>query len=93
MTIFFGSVIASLSLSLISFFFVSSIFVESLIGLAVGILYVVIDTQMIIYNTENGNYDTFGDAKELFIDFMKILFEIIKLIASSQKEDKKKKDE
>jgi FtsH-binding integral membrane protein len=91
MTIFFGSVVASLCLSLFSFFFISSIFLESLIGLAVGILYVVIDTQMIIYKTENGEYDTFGDAKELFVDFIKILFEIIKILSSLSKE--KKKDE
>jgi len=91
MAIFFGSVVASLCLSLFSFFFISSIFLESLIGLAVGILYVVIDTQMIIYKTENGEYDTFGDAKELFLDFIKILFEIIKILSSLQKE--KKKDE
>ncbi len=91
MAIFFGSVVASLCLSLFSFFFISSIFLESLIGLAVGILYVVIDTQMIIYKTENGEYDTFGDAKELFVDFIKILFEIIKILSSLSKE--KKKDE
>ena len=67
MNIFFFSAISCLVLSLFSFLFVSSIFVESLIGLAVGILYVIVDTQMIIYKTESGKYDTFGDAKELFI--------------------------
>ena len=65
--IFMFSVFGSLILSLISLFFISNIFIESLIGLVIGILYVVVDTQMIIYKTENGQFDIFGDAKDLFI--------------------------
>ena len=61
------SVFGSLFLSLLSLFFISSNFIEALIGLAIGILYVVVDTQMIIYKTEIGKFDVFGDAKELFI--------------------------
>jgi hypothetical protein len=62
-----GSIFASLALSLISLFFISNMFIESLIGLAVGILYVVVDTQVMIYKTENGLFDVYGDAKELFV--------------------------
>ena len=61
------SVFGSLFLSLLSLFFISSNFIEALIGLAIGILYVVVDTQMIIYKTEIGKFDVFGDAKELCI--------------------------
>ena len=66
-SILFFSVFGSLFLSLLSLFFISSNFIEALIGLAIGILYVVVDTQMIIYKTEIGKFDVFGDAKELFI--------------------------
>jgi len=87
--IFLYSVISCLVLSLISIF-VWNTTAAGILGLLVGILYVVIDTQIIIHKTENGIYDTFTDAKQLLIDLFKIFIEIMKLLMSEKK--KKNKD-
>jgi len=87
--IFLYSIISCLVLSLISIF-VWNTTAAGIIGLIVGILYVIIDTQIIINKTENGIYDTFTDAKQLLIDLFKIFIEIMKLLMSDKK--KKNKD-
>ncbi len=51
----------------------------------------IIDTQMIIHKTEYGKFEVFRDAKELFIDFVKIMIEILHIL-SKLNDDKKKKD-
>jgi FtsH-binding integral membrane protein len=86
--IFAGAAIASLILSLVSLFLFRFSVLESLIGLALGILYVIIDTQMMIMRAESQNKDVFQDAKSLFIDFVKIFLRILELLS---KDDKKKR--
>jgi FtsH-binding integral membrane protein len=78
-------------MSLFSLFISADTFVASVIGLFVSVLYVVIDTQIIINKTEQGRFELFKDAKELFIDFIKIMIEVLNII-SKLSEDKKKKD-
>jgi FtsH-binding integral membrane protein len=87
--IFVYSAISCLALSLINIF-VWNLAVSSIIGLVIGILYVILDTQIIVQKTELGVYDTFTDAKQLLIDLFKIFIEIFKLLASEKK--KKNKD-
>lgn len=84
--IFFGSIIATLVLAVINIF-VFSVFVEAVIGLFIGVLYVIVDTQMIIHRTESGIYDVFSDAKLLFLDLVKIFIEILKILSSKKKKD------
>jgi len=87
--IFVGSLITCLVLSIFSIFLSPYSFIHSLIGLFVAILYVIIDTQVIIQKTEMGRFEIFKDAKELFIDFVKIMIEIFKIIQKSKEEKKK----
>ena len=84
--IFFGSIIATLVLAVINIF-VFSVFVEAVIGLFIGVLYVIVDTQMIIHRTESGIYDVFSDAKLLFLDLVRIFIEILKILSSKKKKD------
>ncbi len=58
---------------------------EAVIGLIIGCLYVIVDTQIIIHKTENGIFDVFTDAKELFVDLIKIFIEILKLVSKDNK--------
>ena len=67
--------------------FVFSVLAEAIIGLVVGVLYVIIDTQMIIHRAENGVFEVFSDAKELFVDFVKIFLEVLKLFSNKKKRD------
>lgn len=85
-SILFGSFITIFILSLISLFVFSSA-LESLIALIMGCLYVIVDTQIIIHKTENGIYNVFTDAKELFLDFVKIFCEIMKVMSKKKKDD------
>jgi hypothetical protein len=84
--ILFGSFITIFILSLISLFVFSSA-LEALIGLIMGCLYVIVDTQVIIHKTENGIYNVFTDAKELFLDFVKIFFEVMKVMLKKKEKD------
>ena len=84
--IFAGAVVSSLVLGLVSLFLFRGSFVEAFVGLVLGILYVVIDTQIMIARSLVRK-DVFTDAKILFVDFVKIFIEILKLL---NKEEKKK---
>ena len=76
---------ASLILSIISFFFFGA---STIIGVILGILYVIIDTQSIIYRSKNSTSDAVNDAKMLFVDLVKIFY---KLYEENMKKDKEKK--
>ncbi len=78
-------------MSIFSLFLSSDAFVASIVGLAIGIMYVIIDTQMIIHKCEFGRFEVFKDAKELFIDFIRIMIEILSIL-SKLNDDKKDKD-
>ena len=64
---------------------------EAMIGVVIGCLYVIIDTQTIIHKTENGIFDVYRDAKMLFVDFVKIFIHILKILSENKKEKKGKK--
>lgn len=76
-------------MSIFSIFISAEALIGSIIGLAIGILYVIIDTQIIIHKTENGKFEVFRDAKELFVDFIKIMIEILSIMSKLSGEKKK----
>jgi FtsH-binding integral membrane protein len=75
-------------LFIVSLFTYRGSFLEAVIGLAMGVLYIIIDTQIMIARAQHRK-DVFTDAKELFIDLAKIFFEIVKLLSKDEKKDKK----
>ena len=68
--------------------FVYSVMYEALIGILLGCLYVIVDTQIIIAKASSGVFEPFVDACNLFVDLFKIFIEILKMF--SEKEEKKK---
>ena len=44
-----------------------------------------------VHKAENGMYEPYHDARELFVDLVKITIEISKLLMSQEKEKKKNK--
>jgi len=48
---------------------------------------------MIIHKTEGGRFEVFRDAKELFIDFIKIMIEILNILSKLNKDKEKKRDD
>lgn len=87
--IFFGSLISSLVLSIVSIFLFRSSALYSIIGVVVGSLYIVVDTQMMIHKFESGIEEPYQDARQLFYDLVKIMIEIMKYLGKD-KENKKK---
>lgn len=88
--IYFGASILCLVIIIISIF-IWNVMLEAMIGVVLGCLYVIIDTQTIIHKTENGIFDVYRDAKMLFIDFVKIFIHILKILSENKKEKKEKK--
>jgi FtsH-binding integral membrane protein len=85
--IFFGCIIGSLVLSIIGIFVVNTTF-SAIIGLIIGVLYVVVDTQLMINKAEQGMIEPFEDARHLYYNLLRIFLEIIILLSKN----KKKKD-
>lgn len=67
-----------------------SIPAQALLGVVIGSLYVIVDTQLIIFKASSGVFEPFVDALNLFYDLFKIFIEIVKLLSSNN--DKKKKE-
>ena len=84
------STIGSIVISIISCFFFGG---SAILGVILGILYVITDTQNIIYRSKNGQCDAVIDAKFLFVDLVKIFYKIYEHLQKKDKEKKKKKDE
>ena len=82
--------ISSLILSLISLFFFGG---SAILGVILGLLYVVTDTQSMIYRSKNYSSDAVTDAKLLFVDLVKIFYKLYEYMQKKDKEKKKKKDE
>jgi hypothetical protein len=72
--------------SLINAFFFGYLMIELVLGVAMGALYVIIDTQIIISKAEMGRFDVWTDAKRLFIDLFKLFFEIVKILYKKSKD-------
>lgn len=88
--IYFGCIVASLILSIIGIFVTNAVF-SSLLGLILGVIYVIIDTQIMIFKAENGIYDAYEDARQIFVDLARIAIHIMVLL-SKDSENKKKKN-
>jgi FtsH-binding integral membrane protein len=86
--IYLGCLIASLVLSLIGIFVFRGPS-SAILGLIIGILYVVVDTQLMIKKFENGLTEPYEDARQLFYDLVRIFIEILKILGSSEKKEKK----
>lgn len=88
--IYAGCAMTALVLSLLSIFFFTGGF-RAVIGIIVGLLYLVIDTQRMVHKAENGLYEPYNDARHLFVDLVKLTLEISKLLMSQEKEKNKNK--
>ena len=81
--VYLFSAISSIVLALFSFFFFGY---SAIISVILGALYIIIDTQAIIYRSKSSNTDPVVDAKLLFVDLVKIFYQIYEYL---QKKDKK----
>ena len=82
--------ICSLILSLFSMFFWGY---SSLISAIIGSLYIVSDTQNIIYRQKTRGSDAVYDAKMLFVDMVKLFYKILQYLQKKDEKEKKKKRE
>ena len=91
LAIYSGATILTLVLSIISFF-IWNFMLEIIIGVIIGCLYIITDTQRIIYKSENNRKNNvFQDAKLLFVDFAEIFFKILTYLLKKNEEEEKKK--
>ena len=81
--------IGSLVLSLVSWLFLGP---SAIIGVILGVLYVITDTQNIIYRSKSYAGDAVRDAKLLFVDLVKIFYHIYEYLQKKDKDKKKKKE-
>lgn len=89
--IYFFSVISSLILGIISIFIFGGV-AQIIIGMILAVLYIISDTQSIIYRNKNGSYsEPITDAKVLFVDMAKLFYKIYEYLSKKEKEDKEKK--
>lgn len=89
--IYLGAALLTLVLGIISIF-VFNVMMEAVLGLIIGCLYVIVDTQTIIKRTEQGQFEVVRDAKMLFVDFVKIFIEILKILQENKKKEEKEKE-
>jgi len=85
--IFIASGASCLFLGVLGFLFMKTS-MEAILGIIIGCLYVIVDTQIIIFKTQSGLFEPLIDATNLFTDLIKIFIEIIKHL--SKNEEKKK---
>ena len=83
-------VISSLILSILGLFFWGY---SSVISAIVSSLFIVTDTQQIIYRQKTGRSDAIYDAKMLFVDMVQLFYKILQHLQKKDKEEKKKKDD
>ena len=82
--------ICSLILSLFSMFFWGY---SALISAIIGSLYIVSDTQNIIYRQKTRGSDAVYDAKMLFVDMVQLFYKILQYLQKKDEKEKKKKRE
>lgn len=87
--IYVFSAISSIVLGLFSFFFFGY---SAIISVILGALYIILDTQNIIYRSKSSNTDPVMDAKLLFVDLVKIFYKIYEYLQKKDKEKKNKKE-
>jgi len=79
-------------ISLVNIFLHSEILfkIDLYLGLVIFCMYIIYDTQMIIKEADDGNYDVIFHAMTFYLDFINIFIRIL-LILMRNKNDKKKK--
>jgi len=82
--IFAASGACALVLGIIGFF-VYKTALGAILGIIIGCVYVIIDTQIIIFKAQSGAFEPFIDATGLFIDLFNIFVKILKLMAKKKK--------
>eukprot|EP00340_Litonotus_pictus_P002711 CAMPEP_0170527622 /NCGR_PEP_ID=MMETSP0209-20121228/13083_1 /TAXON_ID=665100 ORGANISM="Litonotus pictus, Strain P1" /NCGR_SAMPLE_ID=MMETSP0209 /ASSEMBLY_ACC=CAM_ASM_000301 /LENGTH=226 /DNA_ID=CAMNT_0010818269 /DNA_START=32 /DNA_END=712 /DNA_ORIENTATION=+ len=82
--IYLGAIVSSLVLSIISIFLFRGPY-EAIFGLLIAVLYVIIDTQLMIHKVENGVCEPYEDARHLFYDLVKLTIEIMKILGKNSK--------
>ena len=87
--IFFLASVLVVLVYLINAIFFGAFMIESFVGVVIGNLYVIIDTQIMIARAESGTFDVWSDAKELFIDLFKLFYNICRILLNNSE---KKKD-
>ena len=85
--IFFGCIVTSLILSIATIFIYNTT-LYSVIGLLIGSLYIIVDTQLMINKAESGMFEPFEDARHLFYNLVKIFIRIIVLLSKDKKSKK-----
>jgi FtsH-binding integral membrane protein len=86
--VYFLVIISSLVLSILSFFMWGY---SAILSVIVSSLYIVTDTQNIIYRQKTTGSDAIYDAKMLFIDMVKLFSKLLEYFKKKD-EDKKKKE-
>ena len=86
--IYLGCIISALILSLISIFTINPD-LYAFIGVLIGTLYLIVDTQLMINKAENGIIEPFEDARQIYYDLFNIFIKIVSLLS---KDGKGKKD-
>lgn len=89
--IYIGASLFGLVLSIINIF-VFNVMLELVLGIVIACLYVIVDTQNIILKCAANSFNVFGDAKNLFVDFVKIMIDIFRLLNKIEEEREKKKN-
>ncbi len=89
MIIFYGCIISSFILSIISIFRINAS-LYSIFGLIIGVLFVIVDTQIMIQKTERGIFEPFEDARQLYHNLVQLFIKIVQILLKDKKE---KKDE
>ena len=90
--VYFFSAISSLILGIISIFIFGGM-AQIIVGVILSLLYIICDTQSIIYRNKNGsNSEPITDAKVLFVDMAKLFFKLLEYFNKKEKEDKKKEE-
>ena len=82
--------LSSLILAILGIFFWGYSY---LISAIIGSLFIVTDTQNIIYRQKRGQGDPIYDAKMLFVDLVRLFYRILEYFQKKDKDDKKKKDD
>ena len=82
--------LSSLVLAIFGIFFWGYSYVISAL---ISSLYIVSDTQNIIYRQKRGQGDPIYDAKMLFVDLVRLFYRILEYFQKKDKDDKKKKDD
>lgn len=89
MIIFYGCIISSFILSILSIFIINAS-LYSIFGLIIGVLFVIVDTQIMIQKAERGIFEPFDDARQLYHNLVQLFIKIVQILMKDKKE---KKDE